>query len=88
MKVIKIGAVWCKDCLVMKPRWASIEKEIPELKTEYFDVDESSEVLDKYEIEDIPAFIFLDKNEGVILKLKGMQNKEKLVGLVRENMDK
>ncbi len=88
MRIIKIGAVWCKDCLVMKPLWAEIEKEIPELKTEYFDADENLEILDKYGIEDIPAFIFLDKNEEVILKLKGMQDKEKLVKLIEENIDK
>ena len=88
MKVLKIGAVWCKDCLVMKPMWKSIEDEITELQTEYFDADESPDTLDKYGIEDIPAFIFLDKDEQVILKLKGMQNREKLVELVKENIDK
>lgn len=40
MKVLKIGAVWCNGCLVMRPRWQEIEKENPWLKTEYFDFDE------------------------------------------------
>jgi len=25
MKVLKFGAVWCSGCLVMRPRWRSIE---------------------------------------------------------------
>ena len=32
MKVLKFGAVWCPECLVMRPLWEEIEKEIPELK--------------------------------------------------------
>ena len=42
MKVIKIGAVWCNGCLVMRPRWQEIETENPWLTTEYFDFDQDS----------------------------------------------
>ena len=64
MKVIKIGAVWCPGCLVMRPRWAEIEKENPWLKTEYLDFDGDKEEVEKYHVEDgvLPAFIFLDKD--------------------------
>ncbi len=62
MKVLKFGAVWCPGCIIMKPIWEEIEAEIPELKSEYFDYDASSEVIKKYNIGDeIPVFIFLDK---------------------------
>jgi len=88
MRVIKIGAVWCKDCLVMRPIWEEIEEEVPDLKTEYFDADENPDILEKYDVQDIPSFIFLDKNENVILRLKGMQDKEKLINLIKENFDK
>lgn len=40
MKVIKIGAVWCSEGLVMKPRWLEIEKINPWLETQYLDFDE------------------------------------------------
>jgi len=88
MRIIKIGAVWCKDCLVMRPLWEEIEKENSNLNTEYFDADENPDILDKYDIQDIPSCIFLDKNNEVILKLKGMQDKEKIVNLIKENIDK
>jgi len=88
MRVLKIGASWCMECLTMKPMWAEIEKEIPELKTEYFDADESKELLDKYDIKTIPTFIFLDKDEKEILRLSGLQNKEELTATVKENLDK
>ena len=60
MKVLKFGAVWCVECLVMKPIWEEIEEEIPELKTEYYDADDDSEVLKQYNVQDVPVFIFLN----------------------------
>lgn len=88
MKVLKFGAVWCKECLVMKPMWQAIEAEIPELVTEYYDADEQSEMLEKYEVKDIPVFIFLDKEGNEFLRLQGIQNKEDLIQTVKDNLDK
>ncbi len=88
MKVLKFGAIWCKECLVMKPMWQEIETEISELKTEYYDADENPEKLEEYKVENIPVFIFLDKNNTEILRLQGAQNKEELTRLVKENLDK
>lgn len=88
MKVLKFGAIWCKECLVMRPLWEEIEKEMPELQTEYYDADESPELLKKHDIKDIPAFIFLDKEDKEFLRLQGAQNKESLVKVIKENIDK
>ena len=88
MKVLKFGAIWCLECTTMGPMWQEIEKEIPELQTEYYDADENEEVLKQYNIEEIPSFIFLDKENKEILRLKGLQNKEELVTIVRDNLDK
>jgi len=88
MKVLKFGAVWCKDCLVMKPMWSDIEEEISDLKTEYFDADENPEKLKEYGVDDIPVFIFLDKDGKEFLRLRGVQNKEDLIKTVKENLNK
>jgi len=88
MRVIKIGAVWCKECLVMRPLWKEIEGEMPELRTEYFDADENPDLLEKYGIKNIPSFIFLDKNDNEILCLNGMQDREGLLKAIQENIDK
>ena len=88
MKLLKIGAVWCKECTVMEPMWAEIEKEIPELKAEYYEADEHLDLQKKYDVKEIPTFIFLDKDDQEILRLEGLQNKEELVKIVRENIDK
>ncbi|MCK5211377.1 thioredoxin family protein [Candidatus Parcubacteria bacterium] len=88
MKVLKFGAIWCKECLVMRPMWEEIEADMPNLKTEYYDADLNPEVIKKYEVKNLPVFIFLDKNDNEISRLKGIQNKEDLVRIVKENIDK
>lgn len=86
MRVLKFGAIWCKECMVMKPMWAEIEKEIPELKTEYYDADMDSEKVKEYGVKDIPSFVFLDKDDEEFMRLEGIQNKEELIKIVRENL--
>lgn len=66
MKIIKIGAVWCPGCLVMRPRWQKIEAKFPWLKTEYFDIDEHPELKEKYQLSDYPAFICLSEQGEVL----------------------
>jgi thiol-disulfide isomerase/thioredoxin len=90
MKVLKFGAVWCPDCLVMKPRWQEIEHELPWLKTEYYDIDKDKKIAQKYNIESeaIPAFIFLNKQGEEILRLHGEIDKQKLIETIKENKNK
>ncbi len=85
MKVLKIGATWCSGCIVMRPIWKEIEREMPDLETEYFDFDESEEELEKYNIGAIlPVYIFLDINGNELERLIGEQKKEKLVTLINK----
>ncbi len=88
MKVLKFGAIWCTECIVMKPMWQEIEKESPELKTEYYDADENPEIIKEYSITNLPVFIFLDKDNNEFLRLKGVQNKKNLIEIVKENLNK
>jgi len=89
MKVLKFGAVWCPGCLIMKPRWAEIEKESSWLKNEYYDFDQDKEMVNKYEInQTLPVFIFLDKEGNEFMRLTGEISKNKLVEILNKNKDK
>lgn len=88
MKILKFGAIWCTECLVMRPMWSEIEKLFPNLKTEYFDADENPEILESYKVKEVPVFIFLDDNGDEILRLKGVQNKENLIQKIQEFLNK
>lgn len=87
MKILKIGAVWCNACLVMRPRWQEIESELVWLKTEYYDFDEDEEKIAKYKIAEgkLPVFIFLDKHSEEFLRLTGEIGKDKLVEIIKKN---
>jgi thiol-disulfide isomerase/thioredoxin len=91
MKVIKIGAEWCAGCVIMKPRWAEIEKAQPWLNTEYLDFDQDKEKLEKYNAEnekDLPVFIFLDKKGKEFLRLYGQPSVKKLLEIILKNKNK
>ncbi|MBP6917230.1 thioredoxin family protein [Candidatus Saccharibacteria bacterium] len=89
MKVLKFGAVWCPGCLIMKPRWAEIEKENPWLKTEYFDFDEDKKAVSDYNITDkLPTFVFLDNQDNELFRLSGEISKDRLLQLIEQNKDK
>ena len=89
MKVLKFGAVWCPGCIIMKPIWAEIEKEMPGLKTEYFDYDENKEEVEKWSIGDeIPVFIFLDKQGEEFHRIVGQVSKRELMRFINENLSR
>ncbi len=89
MKILKFGAVWCSGCIIMKPRWQEIEKEMPNLVTEYYDFDKDKDVVLKYNIDNkLPVFVFLDKNENELFRLTGEHEKSKLIKIINENINK
>jgi thiol-disulfide isomerase/thioredoxin len=90
MKVIKIGALWCSACLVMKPRWQQIEKENSWLQTQYFDFDQDKDKIEKYNLDkdSIPVFIFLDKKGQEFLRLNGEISIKELTKVINQHKDK
>jgi thiol-disulfide isomerase/thioredoxin len=88
MKVIKIGAIWCPGCLVMRPRWQDIEKEI-NLDSVYLDYDDDKEEVLKYNVGKIlPVFIFLDNNGIELTRLIGEVSKKKILETIEEYKDR
>lgn len=88
MKVLKFGAVWCPGCLIMKPRWAEIEKENPWLETEYFEYDDNLDKVKEYEVGNVlPVFIFLDKDGKELTRLKGEKDKKDILELLEKYKD-
>jgi len=89
MKVLKFGAVWCPGCLVMRPRWQALEKEIPTLLTEYYDFDKDKEMVEKFGIDKIlPVFVFLDRNDKELLRLTGEVSLDKLREVIADNFSR
>ena len=80
MKIMKIGSVWCSGCLVMKPRWAEIEEANPWLETEFYDYDQSPEIVETYKInENLPVAIVVDDKGNELTRITGEVSKNEIL---------
>ncbi|MBQ2872536.1 MAG: thioredoxin family protein [Bacilli bacterium] len=87
MKIIKIGAIWCPGCLVMKKIWNNILKDY-DLDILELDYDIDSDNVSKYNVGNIlPVVIFLDNNGNELERLIGEQKESKLREIIDKYME-
>ena len=63
--IVKISAVWCGPCRVLKPLLHKIAGEHPEIQLLTVDVDANQELAAQYDINSIPA-VFMFKNGQIV----------------------
>lgn len=84
MKIIKVGAIWCPGCLVMKKVWNNILKD-NDLDIIELDYDMDSEEVSKYNIGKVlPVVIFIDEDGNELERLIGEQKESKLMELINK----
>ena len=72
MEVIRISAVWCSSCLVMKSRFNEVASEL-NIKVIDYDYDIDTDMVEKYNVTDVlPVYIKGDK------RLVGEHTKEEI----------
>ena len=63
MRIIKIGAVWCPGCLIMKKVWNNIKSDYDNLDITELDYDFDSALVSKYNPGKVlPIVIFISKD--------------------------
>jgi len=89
MKIIKIGAMWCPGCLIMNPRWKSLEKTYPKIVYETYDYDMDEEIVKQWNPGNIlPIIIIFDKKNKEIKRLIGEIKEKELLKIVGELYEK
>lgn len=84
MKIIKISAIWCPACLIMRPIMNEIEKMFPNIEQIEYDYDLDEDEIKKYNVGNIlPVFIVLDKDKE-ITRIIGEKKKEEVINLLKE----
>ena len=83
MRIIKIGAIWCPGCLVMRKIWNNIIKDYSELEIVELDYDMDNEEVMKYNPgKDLPVVIFVSSRGEELDRLIGEQKEE----IIREKI--
>ena len=84
MKIIKIGAIWCPGCLVMKKVWNNITSDI-ELDIQELDYDMDNDEVSKYNVGNVlPVLIFIDNAGNELERVVGEKTENELRGLINK----
>lgn len=79
--IIRISAMWCSSCIIMKSRFNDIIKNY-DIKVIDYDYDFDDEKIRKYNVGEIlPVYIKIE-NEKEIKRLVGEHSKEELISFI------
>jgi len=81
MKIIRVTAIWCPSCLVMRKKWKQLEELCPDLEWLDYDYDEDEEIVKKYEVgTTLPVLIKAESEERLIGE-KNLKQLKQFVGV-------
>jgi len=81
--VVDFTATWCGPCKFIAPKLAQIADENPDIVVLKVDVDDQSELTERYEISAMPTFIFI-KNKAELERFSGA-SEQKLRDIVAKH---
>lgn len=88
MKIVRIGAIWCPGCLVMRNVWKKLSENYTLDIIEYdYDMDEDN--IKKYDIGDkLPVTIFFDTNNNELSRCIGEKTYDELESIIKDYINK
>jgi thioredoxin 1 len=81
--VVDFFATWCFPCTMMAPIFGRLAEKYKDVKFVKIDVDNASNLADKYEISSIPCIIFF-KEGKVVDKIEGSTSEEMLSDKIKD----
>ena len=83
MKLLRISAVWCPACIIMRPRVDKLLEEFPSIESIEYDYDMDEDIIEKYQIKDIlPVFILCD-NDKELVRIIGEKSIEQMKEILK-----
>ncbi len=83
MEIIKIGAMWCPGCIVMKKTFKQIEEDF-NIEIKSLDLDFDEEEVSKYNVGDTLPVIIVNKDGKEVKRIIGEKSYQELKSLLEE----
>lgn len=81
--LVDFNATWCPPCQALHPILEEIAEEGGDFKIVAVDIDEESELAEKYGVSSIPCLIVFDKGEEIDRKT-GLQSKRRIIKMLEK----
>jgi thioredoxin 1 len=91
IKIIKFSSTWCAPCKAMSPIFKKIS-EMDEFKNIQFlsyDIEEDEEgveLVEKFNIRNIPTIVIVDANDNPMKKIIGLIKENELINTIKETV--
>lgn len=86
MKLIRISAIWCPACLIMRPRLEKIKETFPNLEQIEYDYDFDEDIVKKFNVTDkLPVFILFDEDRE-ITRIIGEKTVDEIVNILEGSL--
>jgi len=82
MKIIRITAIWCPSCLVMRKPWKKWEEEYPNLDIVDYDYDINEDIVEKYNVGTILPVLIREEDGREVSRLIGEKKHDQLVEFI------
>lgn len=79
--LVDLWATWCAPCRMQGPIVEKLADELTEVKIGKLDVDENSDIAEKYNVMSIPTLLVF-KNGEVVQKAVGVHTREQLIDMI------
>ena len=87
MKIIRISAVWCPSCLIMRERYDTIEKQYPNIEFKAYDIDFDEEAA-SYNVGKILPVLILFNNDGLELeRIIGEKKVAEITNIINKHIE-
>lgn len=84
MNIVRINAMWCSGCLVMKKVWKQIEELYPNLEIETLDYDMDEDKVNTYNPGKVLPICIFFKDGVEVKRLNGEKTKEEIIEVIEE----
>lgn len=91
VKILKFSAEWCAPCKMMQPIFTKIStmEEFKNIEFKSYDIENDEkgiELVNTFNIKNIPTIVILDNDDIVLKKIIGAINEKELIEIIKDSI--